>query len=483
MLIPNRLQNIQTKIRLGLNILLNGRRALFSHEDGPEEFRDDHEEEGSDLGVDHSPKSLASDSKAPNEPIGSEAARQSLKENSNKFSDSFSVPEKIPSNRTSQSFAKSQFVANISHEMRTPLGVVMGFTDLAIGLAEKNSEQMNYLKRVKRSSEVLFDLINDILDLSRIEAQNILIERQKVDLPKLLRELVEDMSLFAREKDVQIEMNLASELPQFVLTDAIRLQQILQNLLKHAVKFTERGRVAVQIESSSTLQGVKLKFRIQDIGKGASPEYQSKLFQDFSPLELSASTPFCGSGLGLALAKGLSQVLGGDLIVENSGAGNANVFLLTLHMDLAAPHHSSLDEPQALQGASILLVEDSLDNQILIGRFLRSAGAKVDSAINGQVALEKVMVNRYDLVVMDLQMPVLDGAQAAQAMRLKGLQIPIVALTAHALKSEREMALQSGFSDFLTKPIGRDHLISSLAKCLLVPESCHENGEAFKQPV
>jgi PAS domain S-box-containing protein len=379
--------------------------------------------------------------------------------------------------------AKSRFLANMSHEIRTPLGVMIGFADLALDTIHSPQEVKNYLAAIKRNGQELTRIIGEVLDLSKIEANRLEIENVQFSLSKLLDDVLSFLELRAHEKNIELKLRKKEPLPDYIETDPTRLRQILFNLIGNAIKFTEKGAVVVGVEMlSSATPGapVKLKFTIEDSGIGVSKEQQENLFQPFMQADSSTTRRYGGTGLGLMLSKQLARALGGDLKLEKSEAAMGSVFSFTIGAGTFLDRHDSkieekkegfpesqrLSRELPLEHIKVLLVEDSMDNQILVSRYLKAAGAEVDLASNGQEGIDKAERFNYDLVLMDIQMPVLDGHEATRRLREKGFQKPIIALTAHAFREERARALGGGFSDYLTKPINRKSLLESAQRSL-----------------
>jgi signal transduction histidine kinase/PleD family two-component response regulator len=374
---------------------------------------------------------------------------------------------------------KSQFLANMSHEIRTPLGVILGFADLALDPGQSAEDQRNYLLGIKRNGQQLLEILGDILDLSKIEANKLEIERVDFSLDELLDDVAALLSVRAREKGIGLRVDRDASLPAFVRTDPTRLRQILVNLIGNAIKFTERGGVTLECMALPAAASDRrtLVFTVKDTGIGISPEQRAKLFQPFVQADSSMTRRFGGSGLGLLLSQQLAQALDGDLKLERSELGKGSWFRFTMVAEPvvgapgeaderaaapAAPTSPKLEPSAPLQGMKILLVEDSEDNQTLVSRYLRGAGATVALADNGLDAVDAALGGDQDVILMDIQMPILDGHEATARLRQAGYGRPIVALTAHAMREERERALKGGFDDYLTKPLQRAALIQTL---------------------
>lgn len=375
--------------------------------------------------------------------------------------------------------AKNQFVANVSHEIRTPLGAILGFIDLALEAPDIPQDLVDHLSIVRRNAQQLSQLIDEVLDLSKIEADHLKVERSRFSLARILEDVSQIMSFKAKEKGIDYQVLSEGQIPQTVLSDPLRFRQILINIIGNAVKFTTDGQVSVRIKAVSPTQKEAeaiLFIEVKDSGIGITPTQQERLFRPFSQADTSMSRRFGGTGLGLALSKKLAQALGGDLILKESQPNRGSTFLVSLPVgqpqqlqwiQKLASHEKVKGEPSSLfrshlEGVKILLVEDAPDNQHLVSRFLSIAGATVKIANNGQEALEMAHREHFDAVLMDVQMPVMNGYEATKRLREEGYQTPIIALTAHALEEEKRRASQRGFSGYLTKPIDRKVLIETL---------------------
>lgn len=371
--------------------------------------------------------------------------------------------------------AKSQFIANTSHELRTPLGAVMGFVDLISDPKTKEKEKREYLEVIRRNANQLLQIVDEVLDLSKVEAQKLDIEKERFSLNEFVEDVRSLMSLKAEGKGLVFVMESIGSLPEYIYTDPLRLKQILVNLVGNAIKFTDQGEIRIKI-SQTAIHGGKtgLQFDISDTGPGIDESHTKSLFEPFSQGDMSLRRKFGGTGLGLSLSKRLAELLGGTLQLIRSEPGEGSLFRLQIDALAALQSESDL-KPEAypanptgktsgLREKKILVVDDSPDNQRLVSRFLVLAGASVDIAENGKKALEKVKASAYDAILMDLQMPVLDGYETTRILRQQGVQTPIIAFTAHAMKEERDKTKSLGFTDYLTKPIQRQKLISALAQ-------------------
>lgn len=368
--------------------------------------------------------------------------------------------------------AKSQFLANMSHEIRTPIGAISGFVDLIKTSKPGTVESAKYMGIVERNSQHLLRLIDDILDLSKVEAGKMVIEKVKFRLDDFLADFFTNMNLKASEKGLQLSIKHLTSIPQAVTSDPGRLRQILSNIVGNAIKFTEKGHVKVAVSYT----GSELRFLVEDSGIGVSKEQADRLFKPFAQADETMTRRFGGTGLGLILSRRLVETLGGTLELKYSHPGEGSAFEFTLNAptvslsedevtsDVVHKAFESLVASNVLAGVKILLVEDSVDNQVLIGIYLRETGAHIDIQANGLDATRAALTSDYDIILMDVQMPVMDGHAATQKLRMLGYANPIVALTAHAMKEEKEKCLRSGFTDYLTKPIRRDVLISTIQR-------------------
>jgi signal transduction histidine kinase/CheY-like chemotaxis protein len=357
--------------------------------------------------------------------------------------------------------AKTDFLANVSHEIRTPMTAVLGYTDLLLTGAGDATEREVWAAAVRRNGAQLLDLIDGILDVSRLEGDGLEIHRR----PCALRELVDPVAATARaearEKGLGFAFEIDGACPEAIDTDPARLRQILSNLLRNAVKFTSSGSVGLRVSRSADAASA-LVFEVTDSGVGIPAKDLERIFTPFGQVDASHTRRFGGAGLGLAISRRLAKLLGGTLgVVSEPGRGS------TFRLEIDAPAvASALAEPPARR-ARVLLVEDGADNQRLIRALLRPR-ADVALAENGAQALAQALAaleagEPYDLVLMDMQMPVMDGYEATLRLRESGYTAPIVALTAHAMSGDRERCLAAGCDEYLTKPIDRTRLFDCLA--------------------
>ncbi len=370
--------------------------------------------------------------------------------------------------------AKSRFVANMSHEIRTPLGILIGFADLALETEGLTEDARFYLKAIRRNGEQLLQLIGDVLDLAKIESAKIDVEASSLSLPAFVKDIVSLLQLKAVEKNVQLDLQIDSQVPEWIRTDPLRLRQILVNIVGNALKFTHQGQVRLSVGLAQTQpeEGALLRFEVRDTGIGIPDEFQKRLYQPFTQADASLTRRYGGSGLGLMLSRELARALGGELELVESQPDRGSTFAFTIRVGLTtgravadAEKAKIVDRAknEDLKGLKILIAEDSPDNRMLLGRYLRGTGAEIDFVVNGQEAVVKASEKKFDVVLMDLQMPILDGGSATRKLRDEGFSQPIFALTAHALREERERALQNGFDRYLTKPVSRSTLLDALS--------------------
>jgi signal transduction histidine kinase len=358
---------------------------------------------------------------------------------------------------------KSDFLANMSHEIRTPLNALVGFNELLKNdnLAPETRQQ--YHKIIQRNSEHLLALIDDILDLSKVEAGQMKMEMLTVPILKILAEVLESLKQKAKAKNIELDLDLNSNVPFHLVTDSVRLKQILTNIIGNAIKFTEKGWVKVFVNLDETSK--KLVIDVMDSGVGISQESQKKLFQPFMQADTSITRKFGGTGLGLVLSRKLAQALGGDLYLSKSTEGKGSTFTIEIDSQMAPalPHPKEQKLPaRSLKGMKILVVDDSKDNQFLINQLLKRSEVEVEVADNGKAGHDKAMTGSYDVVLMDVQMPIMDGLTATRLLREENYNKPVIALTAHAMQDDRKKCLEVGCTDYLTKPVIAEQLIEMI---------------------
>ncbi|WP_455202913.1 ATP-binding protein [Kaarinaea lacus] len=373
--------------------------------------------------------------------------------------------------------AKSTFLANMSHEIRTPLTAIIGFSDMLKESESYDEENKHQVDSIIRAGKHLQEIINDILDLSKIEAGQLDIEQLNASPLDVIKEVDELISPRAAEKGLDFKINYHFPIPKTVKTDPTRLKQILLNLLSNAVKFTNEGTVEMQV---SFLQTQKLlRFTVIDAGIGIGKEEMPRLFKPFTQADTSTTRQFGGTGLGLCISKQLANKLGGDIVCESQkGIGSkftldiaiGDVDSLQLVSNIDRSDNKSKKQkfilPLNTLSGRVLLAEDTPDNQRLISMYLRRTGITAEVVENGQQALEKGLQEDFDLIFMDMQMPIMGGLEATERLRVAGYRNPIVALTANALKEDREKCVKAGANDYLTKPLDLEKFYQVLSHYL-----------------
>ncbi len=374
--------------------------------------------------------------------------------------------------------AKSNFLANMSHEIRSPIGAILGFADLLMLPDQSESDRLQWSERIKHNGHHLLRLINDILNLAKVESGQFTIETQTVDFVEFISDLEGVNSTLASEKNLEFYFFLESPVPARFLSDATRLRQILNNIIGNAIKFTKKG--YVHINAGFMKNSGFLYFDVEDTGPGLTPKQSSQLFQPFVQADTAHSKLHSGTGLGLALSLKLARLLGGDVeliysepekgskfrILIKPKIGPETEFIAALTNNISSPCAVELKKKIKLTGKNILVVDDSRDNQYLMKTILSLNGAIVHIADSGESALNFKDIEKIDVILMDIQMPGKSGYETTEELRKNGLKKPIIALTANAMPQDKELSLRAGCDRHVTKPVDIDELMKTLSELL-----------------
>ncbi|MHC5063940.1 MAG: ATP-binding protein [Planctomycetota bacterium] len=381
--------------------------------------------------------------------------------------------------------AKSEFLANVSHEIRNPMAAILGFADLLLDPSEEEERSKEAALTIRSNGEHLLALLNNVLDLSKLESGRLEVENIDTPLVPLLIELGNLIRMPAAAKGLSLEIESQGSMPAVIRSDPTKLRQILVNLLGNAVKFSENGKIQV---TCRFLRGQtdRLSIDVKDEGIGMTEEQQAKVFEAFAQADASTTRRFGGTGLGLAISKRLARLLGGDIFIEGR-LSEGCCFTVSVQVELpeevewVGPGRIDLaqdNEPAAkpelqpekdLQGLSILYAEDGPDNQRLVAHILGKAGGQVTLVENGELAVQAVADSSFDVILMDMQMPVKDGYSAARDIRASGCETPIIALTAQAMSSDRAKCLEAGCDEYLSKPVKNRILVDTVGKIAVEP--------------
>ncbi|MDX2197521.1 MAG: ATP-binding protein [Phycisphaerae bacterium] len=394
--------------------------------------------------------------------------------------------------------AKGRFLANMSHEIRTPLNGVLGFSKLLI--EERNApeaERLDWARTIHSSSEHLLALINDILDFSKIDAGRMTLERMRCSLREMIGDVVRVQQVKAAEKGLQLSARFEGAMPASVQTDPTRLRQVVDNLVSNAIKFTRSGSVQVVARASSREGEPRIRIEVRDSGCGIPVEKLHSIFDPFTQADNSVTRQYGGTGLGLAISRQIALALGGELAVT-SDVGHGSTFTIEFHPgdlrdvplddgppDIGLPHTRPARPTSARAptlNARVLLVEDGETNRKLITLVLQRAGASVTAAENGRRGVELAMQQKFDAILMDMQMPVMDGYAATATLRRRNFDTPIIALTAHALQGDEERCRACGCSHFLSKPVDPALLIQTIADAVGIATVTARSAELAAAP-
>lgn len=372
--------------------------------------------------------------------------------------------------------SKTEFLANISHEIRTPMMGIMGYAEVLQKKDSSEEEKNEAIKTIDKNGNHLLSLIDEILDISKIEAGKMDFNKEKTDLAVLLNEVYSLINVKAKEKGIDLFFRNVNPFPDKILIDPKRLKQILFNIIGNAIKFTSKGKVEVFVSYDKDEKLLSLK--VVDTGAGIAEKDLKKLFKPFQQADSSGARKFGGTGLGLVLSRSLAQAMGGDVRILKSKLDVGTEVEIILDVDDSEDFsltnelttHLSKDFEQSVkadfEGLTILVVDDAKENARLFSIFLSETGASIDLAYDGIEALEKVNQNEYDLILLDLQMPGKDGYEVMETLNQQGFDRPVVALTAHALKEERDKTKKAGFSGHISKPVKQAKLINSICQVL-----------------
>ena len=379
---------------------------------------------------------------------------------------------------TKANLAKREFLFNMSHDIRTPMNAIIGFTALAQTHIDDRGQVEDYLKKISVSSQHLLSLINDVLDMSRIESGKVTLEAKPVHLPELVRELRDIVQAVVSEKDLSLTLDTVGVKNEDVIADPLRLEQILINVLANAVKFTpDGGQISLWIVQKDTAPAgdADFEFHIKDNGIGMSEEFQKHIFEQFARERTSTVSKIQGTGLGMAITKSLVDMMGGRITVK-SEQGKGSEFTISLRFPIGEAKTGQTPpaaKASAFTGKKLLVVEDNELNLEIASTLLKEAGFEVDTAENGKIAVEKVeaaSADRYDLILTDIQMPEMDGYEATRRIRAlpdaKKAALPIVAMTANAFEDDRKNALHAGMNGHIAKPLDIQKLFQVLSELL-----------------
>ncbi len=380
--------------------------------------------------------------------------------------------EKATAEAKKANAAKSSFLANMSHEIRTPLGAIMGFGELLRDQNITREETGQYVDIINRNTKSLTRVIDDILDLSKVEAGKLEIQMQPMNIRVILQEAVMLFSERAKAKGIELLLRINPVVPEQIISDPDRIRQILLNIIGNAVKFTDHGSIKIHVNGfANNTGGFNFQIEVQDTGRGLDKEQAQKLFKPFSQADSATTKLYGGTGLGLVLSRYLAQALGGNVELIQHELGRGCVFKISfcgrlLEKVSAEKKIKNYCAQLPLENVRILLVEDSIDNQILLRRLLERAGSEVSIAENGVAGVTAALNRNFDVVLMDIQMPIMDGYCALKMLTENNYQKPVIALTAHALEDEKKRAFDAGFAAHVTKPVSIELLVKAIHSVL-----------------
>ncbi|AIQ60083.1 PAS domain S-box protein [Paenibacillus borealis] len=358
--------------------------------------------------------------------------------------------------------AKSEFLAMMSHEIRTPMNGVVGMTDILLDTTEVTEEQRSYLEIIRKSGETLLNIINDILDLSKIEAGRTELQEHTFDLRKCIKDSFAVISMSAAQKQLELSSTINHDVPDYVYGDSERLKQVLLNLLGNAVKFTPSGSISVKVKLVREDPSM-LAFTVTDTGIGIDPARLTDIFEPFSQIDSFMTRKHEGTGLGLAISRRIIGMMGGEIYAESDGTSGSSFTFTIKPKQAAGPHthEASINKLADTRKVSILLAEDNYINQLVMTKTLEKIGHRIITVTNGIDAVEAACKEPFDLILMDLHMPIMNGFEAVKRIReeLKEKSPPIIAVTANALKGDREKCLAAGMDEYVSKPVKREVIL------------------------
>jgi signal transduction histidine kinase/CheY-like chemotaxis protein len=372
--------------------------------------------------------------------------------------------------------AKNTFLANLSHELRTPLSAVLGYAHLLQDPGISIKEKLRFSRSIEANGRQLARLVDDLLDLSKMQTGTIDIEKVDCNLAELIAEVIHLLEIRAKKKNLPIQVKFTSPIPETIPIDPLRFQQILNNLVSNAIKFTERGQIEINVSFSSP--NSELLLSVHDTGRGISPDEAKDLFKAFSQAEAGMSRRYGGIGLGLNFSRKIALLLGGHLDLTWSAIGQGSEFTLRLPVEIPSGTHflsaylDPLNHPPVppegghfdFSDLKILVVDDAPENRDILKHFLVPTGAHVDMAVDGKDCLDKVALDHYNMVLMDIQMPGLDGLKATHILRQRSFDAPIIAVTAHALKEDKQRCFEAGCNAHIAKPLKKQELMETIWK-------------------